>query len=485
MRSIFSKEEVTIKIICIVLFVLSCTMIVSAKCTFLIVGKHASEDGSILIARNEDLEGSWAKHIILNPATEYEPGKTITSTNDFVWNLPGKTLKYLSVKDWAPTYGLYHECAINSEQVAVSATTTAHQNAKAKEADPLINNGIGENLITTLVAQQASTALEGVKMVGEIVDTKGASESFGMAIGDPNEVWLLEIGGGHHWVAVKVPDNAYFIGANALRIGEVDLSDKANFQGSADLVDFAIKHQLYDPESGEPFHFAKAYGTAESYKVRNYRRVWGGINYLTPSAQLDPESKNYPLFNQPDEKISLKNAMELMRYHYQGTEYDSILVNPEERGIGTFSTIESHILQLRNWLPNEIGGVQWIALATPLASPFIPYYVGIEELPAVYQQGSDYYDDDSAYWAFRTLAILSSNDFEGKGQTIAEKWDQFENKQLAVQPYLEKTLHQLFHDGQQETAIDMINQFSNGQCLLALHKAYKYKADYLTQMSNQ
>ena len=322
-------------------------------------------------------------------------------------------------------------------------------------------------------------------MVGQMVETKGASESFGMAIGDPNEVWLLEVGGGNHWVAVKVPADSYFVGANALRIGEVKLADKENYRGSADLIDFAIEHQLYDPDCGEPFHFAKAYGTAEAYKARNYRRVWGGLNYFTPSAQWNPETKNYPLFNEPDEKINLEDAMNFMRYHYQGTEYDSIRVNPDERGVGTFSTMESHVLQLRDWLPDELGGVQWIALSTPLASPFIPYYVGIKELPSIYQEGSDYYDNQSAYWAFRTLAILSTADFEGKGEEILEKWQNFEEQQLIRQPYLEKTVQQLWDTGKKEIAIDMLNQYSNGQCLIALHKAYQFKRGYFTQMSNE
>lgn len=456
-----------------------------ARCTFLIAGKEATQDGSILIARNEDLEGGWAKHIVINPVTEYEKGDTITSKNGFVWELPEKTLKYVSVQDCLPTYGIYHECAINSEQVAVSATTTAHQNERAKEADPLIEEGIGENIITTLVAQEAKSALEGVQMVGRMVETRGASESFGMAIGDPKEVWLLEVGGGHHWVAVKVPDDSYFVGANALRIGEVNLADTENYLGSADLIDFAIEHQLYDPDCGEPFHFAKAYGTAAAYQVRNYRRVWGGLNYFTPSAHWNPETKIHPLFNKPDKKISLEEAMNLMRYHYQNTEYDSIQKNPDERGIGTFSTIESHVLQIRDWLPDELGGVQWIALSTPLASPFIPYYVGIEELPAIYQDGSDQYDDQSAYWAFRTLGILSALDFEGKGQEILAHWQNFEEQQLIRQPYLEKNVQQLLENDKHEIAIDMLNQYSNGQCLIALHQAYQYKRDYFTQMSNE
>lgn len=201
-------------------------------CTMLIVGKSATSDGSVLIARNEDFPGNWAKHIIVVPKADHKPGETIESATGFSMPLPPVTYGYISLQDWDPSQGRFNEGGINEYQVGVSATESAKQNEKAKLADPLVDTGVGENIVTALVLQQAKTAAEGVELVGHLVEEYGASETFGMAIGDPDEAWLLEVGGGHHWVAVRVPDDSYVLEPNELRIGEVNLEDTANFKGA-------------------------------------------------------------------------------------------------------------------------------------------------------------------------------------------------------------------------------------------------------------
>ena len=36
-------------------------------CTSVLVGKKASADGSTLIARNEDSQAAWPKHMVIHP----------------------------------------------------------------------------------------------------------------------------------------------------------------------------------------------------------------------------------------------------------------------------------------------------------------------------------------------------------------------------------------------------------------------------------
>ena len=65
----------------------------------------------------------------------------------------------------------------------------------------------------------------GVMLLGKIIETQGSGEGFGVAFVEKNEVWYLENAGGHQWLAVRVPDNAYFVGTNQSRLGKVDLKD--------------------------------------------------------------------------------------------------------------------------------------------------------------------------------------------------------------------------------------------------------------------
>jgi len=454
-------------------------------CTMLIVGKAATTDGSILFARNEDYPGNWAKHIIVVPGETHKAEEVIKSATGFVYPQPSLNYKYISAQDWDPTQGRFNAGGISEYQVGVSATTSAHQNDKAKEVDPLIETGIGENIIVALVLQGAKTAKEGVRLVGELVEEYGSSEAFGMAIGDSNEAWLLEVGGGHHWVAVRVPDNSYVVDANALRIGEVNLSDTANFMGSADLITFAEEHGLYDSASGEPFDFAKAYGTAADLSVYNYRRVWGGQHFFTPSAELDPEAKRYPLFLIPDEKITPQRVMSFLRYHYQGTDYDTETpTGQDERSIGQSNTLESHVIQLRSWLPNPIGGVIWLSMSAPRTSVYIPYYSGIAEVPSAYQLGTDEYDSKSAYWAFRTITSIVFTNFSEKAKDVQTTWEAFESREFAWQPTIEKVAVELY-DQDKILAVEFLTNYSNGLALNALDKAFTLKKNLLSKLAGE
>jgi dipeptidase len=59
------------------------------------------------------------------------------------------------------------------------------------------------------------------------------------------------------------------------------------------------------------------------------------------------------------------------------------------------------ITQSRSWLPDPIGGINWIALGSQDTSCYIPLYCGIVQMPESFQKGDHYVlDRDSARWAF-------------------------------------------------------------------------------------
>ena len=56
-------------------------------CTTVLVGKDASNDGSTMIARNEDMGTAWAKHFVIRQANT-NPTNYVSKGNKFALTLP-------------------------------------------------------------------------------------------------------------------------------------------------------------------------------------------------------------------------------------------------------------------------------------------------------------------------------------------------------------------------------------------------------------
>jgi dipeptidase len=69
----------------------------------------------------------------------------------------------------------------------------------------------------------------------------------------------------------------------------------------------------------------------------------------------------------------------------------------------------SHITQLRNWLPDSVGGICWLSLDNPGQSPRIPVFCGTTSLPDAYLTcGQKEYVPDCALWQFRRANKLAT-----------------------------------------------------------------------------
>ncbi|GAA0781617.1 C69 family dipeptidase [Hathewaya limosa] len=387
------------------------TSIMSASaCTTVVAGKNATVDGSTINARNEDMSTAWTKRFIVHPHKVNKEGDMyISKANGFTYPLPKESFKYTATPEWDTSDGDFEEAGINEYEVAVSSTESATANDKAQAADPLVENGIDEDSVNSIILPRVKTAREGVKLLGKIVEEKGATEAYGVIISDPNEVWYVETGSGHQWVAQRVPDDCYAVIPNILVIDKVNLEDTNNFMGSKNLIKFAEEKGLYDPKKDGEFSFKKAYGTdsKKDYKY-NYPRTWLGQKILSPSVKQEIGRNDYKLFMKPDKKISVEDVAKVLRAHYEGTEYDCYgKYKNEYRTINAEHTMESHILQCRSNLPKGVGGVHWIALGVPETSVYVPFYSGITETPKAYQIGTNTPDYKSAYWTYRRTGVLT------------------------------------------------------------------------------
>ncbi|MEW6186090.1 MAG: C69 family dipeptidase [Thermodesulfobacteriota bacterium] len=411
------------RIIALVLLLIMGGGLSSEACTTIIVGKKATQDRSILIARNEDALGAdEPQNMILHPAGK---GKTVFRSNlienfnasSFSSPLPGNALAYTSFPLWrtgGQSNYSFEETGINAYGVALSATETLFNSERVLKIDPYnTRTGITEDAITSVILPYAASAREGVRLLGGIIEKNGAGEGFGVAISDRNEVWYLETASGHHWLAMKIPEEAYFVSANQGRFQEADISDIMNVLSSPGLLDFAVSHRLFDPQK-EPFNFFKCFiSNTSPDRTYNYPRVQTLLR-LYSGYDGEGDQGLFPVFPTPKKKLSVWDVARGLRNKFNGTPYDPYQTqNPKApfRPICVMRTSLSHITQTRPDLPQDIAVVQYIALGMTDLSAYIPFYQGITAVPKAYQGARDRMDGESLFWQYRKMQALVLQDY--------------------------------------------------------------------------
>lgn len=393
------------------------------SCTSVLVGRAATRDGSVIIARNEDnTTPNLAKNFRVVAAGERD-GMALTSPETgFSVEMPAGGMRYTAMPDADTSDGLYEEAGVNEAHVAMSATESAYANDLVLAHDPYVEDGIAEDIMLTAVLPYVRTAREGVRRLGVIVEERGAAEANGVLFADAAEAWYMEIATGHHWVAQRIPDDCYAVVANQLAIQEVDFEGDG-FMWSAGIREFVDVHHLNPHPDG--FNFREIFGTASEQDVHyNTPRVWYGQRVLTPSAEQEPESFDLPFIRRADFKIGVEDVARVLSSHYELTEFDPIgrrgdtKSRTRYRAIALSRTQESHVIQIPAAVkaeegdpvvrPEALSPVCWTAIGTPGISPYIPLFTDVDAWPQALD-GATWSEPDeaSAYWRYRTLQALS------------------------------------------------------------------------------
>ncbi len=403
-------------------------------CTSILVGSEVTADGSYIITRSADHASRSPQHFIIHPAVSGQ--KRIHSTaacggvNHFSWPMPENTLRYTSFPNWKTH--LHGGEGFNEAGFGMTATESIFAKPEVLAVDPYNEeSGITEDDIPDVILPQCRTAIEGVKLLGHIVEEVGAGEGFGVAFVDKDGIWWFETGSGHQWIAQKLPQDKYYTTGNQGRLQDYD-PDSSDMMASPTLVSFAQEHGFYKPETDGAFNFSKVYTrNDERDRIYNDPRVWQIQKRFNPSLVQDPhDGRNFPVYLKPEAKISLSDIRSIMRDHYEGTEHDPYTngLNGKERWrpISVFRTYETHIMHVRPWLPKEIGEVVYLALGMADLSVFVPFYAGLEKEPMSYQVGTADADSFSAFWKFKRLQTLAMQDYATLAPIVKKAFSQFE-----------------------------------------------------------
>ena len=433
-----------------------------SECTTIIIGQEQTADGSMIVARSEDWDAMEAKNYEIFEGTDNGPREFVAKDSPFRCELPEKALGYSALSPYN-LHGHWGSAGFNTAGVGMSATESIFSSDEVLKHDPLVENGVAENSVFNITLPYIHTAREGVERLGMLIEKYGIAEGFGIGFVDSKEIWYLETACGHRWLACRMPKDQYFVTGNQSRFRTYDPNDKENYLASADLIEFAEKHGLYNPAQGA-FDFHEAY--ARDIKLDttyNYPRVWGLQQFFSPEIKNDVTKNTFPVFAKAAHKVTLTELRTAFRFHYDNTEHDPYLnSNPKEpyRPVSIFRTTQTHLLQVRPELPQAIGCVNYVAMGMADLGVFLPLYQGITSYPEAYTKGNGESSDDSAYWKFRKIMVLGMTNYNKYAPIIKEAYAKFEAETDQRQREMEEEYLRIYKT-QPLHAQDLLQAFSD------------------------
>lgn len=434
-------------------------------CTNFLVGKLASADGSTMVTYNMDAYGMCAKLRVVKAASHL-PGETAE-----VWNYDDNILlgKIPQVPHTHGVVGFINDC-----QLSIVESTFV-----GREGQENPDGMIHYTALMQLALERASTAREAIQVMADLVAEYGyASSGETFSILDPDEVWIMEMMGkgadekGAVWVAIRVPDDCVAAHANQSRIHKFDRKDKKNVMYSPDVISYARKKGFFTGKDSD-FDFSKAYSPTNFHMQRACEaRVWSIFNRCTEGfdkylATVDGfHLDNYeemPLYIKPDHKINLKEAIDMMRDHYEGTPFDmtaDITGGPwmspyrprpqefdvegvtyyHERPIATQQSACVMLCQMRRWLPDPVGGVLWFANDDAAMVTYTPVYCSATEAPACYNDpdATDInFSWNSAFWICNWVSNMNYAHYSIMNPKLVEVREKLQNKYVNDQASVE------------------------------------------------
>lgn len=472
----------------------------ASACTNFLVSRKASADGSTFITYAADSHQLYGE-LYFTPGGEHLPGEMIDVIE---WDT-GKLLGRIEQAE--KTYTVVGN--MNEHQVSIGETTWGGRDELSKEVNPEAVVDYGS--LMYLALQRAATAREAIDVMTDLVEKYGyASVGESFSIADPTEVWFMDMVGkgkdrkGAVWVARRVPDGYVSAHANQARIRQFPLNDKKNTIYSKDVISFAREKGWYEG-SDKDFSFADTYAPITFSALRFCEaRVWAFFRRVAPSMNFgydyvsgEGDYKPLPLWIKPDKKISVRDMMELMRDHYEGTELDlsaGVGAGPyslpyrwrpmvwehdgkkylHERATSTQQTGFSFVSQMRAWLPDPVGGVFWFGVDDTFSTVYVPMYCGIREVPEAFAVGTGdftHFTWDSAFWVFNAVANLAYSRYSDIIADIQKAQRQLEGKFIGEQADVDRTAVKLLKSAP-ETGRNYLTRYSREQSRLT-HQRWK------------
>jgi dipeptidase len=367
-----------------------------------------------------------------------------------------------------------------------------------------------------------------------------------LVIADTEEAWVLEVFGvgpnwtpeskkpGAIWAAQRLSDDQATMIPNWSIIKEINPKDKDNFLVSNNYMQAAIDRGWYDPKLGKPFIWQDIYAPLpEEYATSRFwlfystfmpnMKKWpdrfldasNPFKGMQPYYQVVEPLSIYPFAAVPEKKISVQNVMAFQRSTFEGTIYDMTSypewLVPDGKGSYVKSPLATPfpssemrklikqtyrrpvarhrghygmVMQLRGWLPREVGGVYWVYLDNPYFSPYVPIYSGNLSVAETYNTyDPNKYDEKSARWAIDFVDNLANLRFQDISKDVRTVRDPFETEMFSNQKQIEDEAMNLYKKDP-KLAREFLTNYSNGKMNKVTEMFLNLRDQIITKYTN-
>lgn len=405
-------------------------------CTGVYVGKDVSEDGTYIIARSNDTQGTYPSRMIIIPAKKDVSGRRmpVGSADGVLTDIPSNTYKYTgtpfmtSIVENKLQDNFDYAACTNDQGVVLSGTVTAFANKAALKADPYVSNGITESGMDQLLICQIASAREGVELLASLIDKYGMSSSETIVFADQNEAWYMELYTGHQYAAVKLPDDKIATYGNEFSLRFLSEYEDSICSKELESLPKSKGFAVY-ADNGE-LDILETYSGKDMFIDYSHKRTWIGHETLAKKKYGKYDTKAYYDFTyEPKKQVSVNDVMNLMRNRFEGTEYcpDGTDVL-SSRVIGSEVSLSVHVLQVYPKYPKEISCVTWLCEGPATCGVFVPLSNGCDSVSASYgrdESSSDLKVMDSEnypYYASKETTTYSVFEFDTYAKPIQEYW---------------------------------------------------------------
>ncbi|MFC1726675.1 C69 family dipeptidase, partial [candidate division KSB1 bacterium] len=235
---------------------------------------------------------------------------------------------------------------------------------------------------------------------------------------------------------------------------------------------------------------------------------WRILDLVAPSLGLSDKTINQdlPFSVKPDKKLAVKDVLKILRDKFEGTPYyaarglhGGAFENPNRLPYGFTLDGKTYrmprmtsvnraectaVTQCRDWLPNPVGGLVWIAFGAQDTDCFMPFYIGINKIPRSFEIGDHWeFNRESARWAFDYVDFHTQVVYSHAIKDVRAMQKKWEDGAIDRTKEIDEKASKLYKKSEPEMR-EFLTDYCNNNADLVINKWWKLGDDLLVKYNH-